>query len=98
VRAVATYLVAAHYLPLHRAAAVLTDLCAAPVSPGSVASWVQRGAAGLDPFWPDVAVLAAAAAVVGALGLLLPAGRVWPPAERAWNAMAATCTPGTAPV
>jgi len=44
----ATYLVAAHYLPLHRAAAVLTDLCAAPVSPGSVASWVQRGAAGLQ--------------------------------------------------
>jgi len=44
-----------------------------------------------------VAVLAAAAAVVGALGLL-PAGRVWPPAEQAWNALAATCTPGTAAV
>ena len=42
-------------------------------------------------------MLAAAAAVVGALGLL-PAGRVWPPAEQAWNALAATCTPGTAAV
>jgi transposase len=50
VRAVATYLVAGHHLPLGRAAAVMSDLLGAPVSPGSVAAWVQAAAGGLGPF------------------------------------------------
>jgi len=47
VRAAATYLVAAHHLPLGRAAAVLSDLCGASVSAGSVAGWTEQAAAGL---------------------------------------------------
>jgi transposase len=50
VRAVATYLVAEHHLPLDRAAAVLSDLLAAPVSPGSISAWVAAAGAALDPF------------------------------------------------
>ena len=50
VRAAATYLVAAHHLPLGRAAAVLSDLCGAPVSAGSVALWTTQAAAGLAGF------------------------------------------------
>lgn len=64
VRAVATYLVAAHHLPLGRAAAVMSDLLGAPVSPGSVAAWVQAGADGLGPFTDAVRQVLTGAPVV----------------------------------
>lgn len=63
VRAAATYLVAEHHLPLKRAAAVLSDLCAAPVAAGSVADWVERAAAGLGPFLDAVSTRLAASPV-----------------------------------
>ena len=50
VRAVGCYLVGAQHLPYARAAGVLADLLAAPVSTGSVATWVTTAAAGLDGF------------------------------------------------
>lgn len=40
VRAAAVYLVSAQHLPYERAAAVMSDLISAPVSAGSIASWV----------------------------------------------------------
>ena len=64
VRAVATYLVAAHHLPLGRAAAVMSDLLGAPVSPGSVAAWVAAGADGLGPFTDAVRDIITGAGVV----------------------------------
>lgn len=50
VRAAATYLVAAHHLPLGRTAVVLSDLCGAPVSAASVAGWTEQAADRLGPF------------------------------------------------
>jgi transposase len=64
VRAVATYLVAGHHLPLGRAAAVMSDLLGAPVSPGSVAAWVQAAADGLGPFTDAVRDVLTGAGVV----------------------------------
>lgn len=64
VRAVATYLVAAHHLPLGRAAAVMSDLLGAAVSPGSVAAWVQGAADGLGPFSDAVRDVLTGAGVV----------------------------------
>lgn len=64
VRAVATYLVAGHHLPLGRAAAVMSDLLGAPVSPGSVATWVQGAADGLTPFTDAVRQVLTGAPVV----------------------------------
>src|SRR5512142_2888690 len=63
VRAVATYLVAAHHLPLDRAAAVMSDLLAAPVSPGSINVWVAAAGERLAPFTDRVVDLLADAAV-----------------------------------
>ena len=63
VRAVATYLVAAHHLPLDRAAAVMSDLLAAPVSPGSISAWVAAAGERLAPFTDRVVDLLADAAV-----------------------------------
>lgn len=63
VRAVATYLVAAHHLPLDRAAAVMSDLLAAPVSPGSISAWVAAAGERLAPFTDRVVDLLAEAAV-----------------------------------
>ncbi len=63
VRAVASYLVGAQHLPYERAAAVLGDLLAAPVSPGSVAAWVSEAAAGLTGFTAAVRDELAAAEV-----------------------------------
>lgn len=64
VRAIATYLVAGHHLPVDRAAAVMSDLLAAPVSPGSISSWVAAAGNGLTPFTDRVVELLAEAAVV----------------------------------
>ena len=64
VRAVATYLVAGHHLPLARAAAVMSDLLGAPVSSGSVAAWVQTAADGLATFTNAVRDVITDAAVV----------------------------------
>ena len=43
VRAAASYLHAAHYLPDARCAMVLADLLGAPVSPGTIVAWQQGG-------------------------------------------------------
>lgn len=48
VRAAGTYLVAGHFLPLARGAQVLGDLLAAPVSQGSLATWVGSAGQGLE--------------------------------------------------
>ena len=64
VRAVATYLVAAHHLPVDRAAALMSDLLAAPVSPGSISAWVAAAGEGLASFTDRVVDLLADAAVV----------------------------------
>lgn len=79
VRAVATYLVAGHHLPLGRAAAVMSDLLGAPVSPGSVAAWVQDGAEGLGPFTDAVREVITGAPVVNfdETGLRVDGGLGW---------------------
>ncbi|WP_427019222.1 IS66 family transposase (plasmid) [Pseudarthrobacter sp. P1] len=50
VRGLATYLLAAQYLPLERTAVLLTELVGAPISQGSLARWYADAAAGLDGF------------------------------------------------
>src|SRR5680860_1454232 len=79
VRAVATYLVAAHHLPLARAAAVMSDLLGAPISPGSVAAWVQAGADALSPFTDAVRDVITGAPVVNfdETGLRVEGGLRW---------------------
>lgn len=64
VRSVAAYLVAGHHLPLGRAAGVLGDLLAAPVSPGSISRWLGVAADRLAPFLTTLRDQFAAAEVV----------------------------------
>lgn len=93
VRAVATYLVAAHHLPLARAAAVMSDLLGAPVSPGSVAAWVQAGADGLGAFTDAVRDVITNAAVVNfdETGLRVDGGLRWVHAASTSAATLYTC-------
>jgi hypothetical protein len=79
VRAVASYLVAGHHLPLDRAAAVLSDLLGAPVSPGSISAWVAAAGAALDPFLDRVRAGLAAADVAhfDETGLRVDARLAW---------------------
>ena len=63
VRGVATYLCGAQHLPVGRAAETLADLLGAAVSEGSVMSWNERAAAGLDLFTAAVRDELAAAPV-----------------------------------
>ena len=68
-RAVAVYLVLAQHLPYARAAQVMSDLVAAPISAGSIASWVAAGAHDLTTtgsFTDAVTAALADAAVVHA--------------------------------
>ena len=48
VRAAAVYLVTVQHLPYARAAQVISDLLSAPISPGSIATWVADAAAQLS--------------------------------------------------
>jgi transposase len=93
VRAVATYLVAGHHLPLGRAAAVMSDLLGAPVSPGSVAAWVQAGADGLGPFTDAVRQVITAAPVVNfdETGLRVGGGLGWVHSASTQDATLYTC-------
>ena len=70
VRAAAVYLVCAQHLPHARAAAVMSDLVGAAISPGSIASWVAAGAGDLvapGSFTDAVTAALASAPVVHAL-------------------------------
>lgn len=93
VRAVATYLVAGHYLPLARTAAVMSDLLGAPVSGGSVAAWVQAGADGLGPFTDAVRDVITGAPVVNfdETGLRVDGGLGWVHAASTPAATLYTC-------
>jgi transposase len=64
VRAAGVFLVGGHHLPLDRAAEVMSALVAAPVSPGSLAGWLARAAAGLGGFATAVRQALTAAEVV----------------------------------
>ena len=66
VRALGTYLLAAHHLPVARTAELLGELVHAPISEGSLAAWYADAAAGLDLFCDAVKSGLAGAAVVGA--------------------------------
>ena len=69
VRAAAVYLVAAQHLPYARAAGVMSDLVAAPISAGSIAAWASAAAADLavpGSFTDSVTEALAGAAVVHA--------------------------------
>jgi transposase len=48
-RALAVYLVEQHLLPYERACEVLADVCGAPLSEGTLATWIQQGAEALAP-------------------------------------------------
>jgi len=93
VRAVATYLVAGHHLPLERAAGVLGDLLAAPVSPGSVASWVGAAGEGLAPFTAAVRRILTAAEVVNfdETGLRVDGALAWVHSASTPSATLYTC-------
>ena len=64
VRAAAVYLVCAQHLPYARAAQVMSDLLGAPISPGSITSWVADAGAALGA--PGSFVAAVTAALAGA--------------------------------
>jgi len=66
VRGLATYLLAAQYLPLARTADLLTELLGAPISQGSLARWYTDAAGGLGQFCDTVVAGLAAAEVLGA--------------------------------
>lgn len=93
VRAVATYLVAGHHVPLERAAAVMSDLLGAPVSAGSVAAWVQAGADALSPFTEAVRDVITGAPVVNfdETGLRVAGGLGWVHAASTPTATLYTC-------
>jgi transposase len=48
--AIAVYLVLGQHLPVERTAGLLAELFGTPMSVGTVAAWMSRAAAGLDPF------------------------------------------------
>jgi len=54
VRALGIYLIAFQHLPYARAAQLLSDWLAAPVSTGTLAAFIARGAEDLKPFLDDV--------------------------------------------
>lgn len=66
VKARLVYLRAAQYLPFGRAAATMADLCALPVSTGTIATAIAEAVTRLDPFLDRVRALLRAAAVLGA--------------------------------
>jgi transposase len=65
-RGLATYLLAAQYLPLARCAELLAELLGAPVSEGTLAAWYAAAAAGLAEFDAALADRLAHADVLGA--------------------------------
>ena len=48
-RALAVYLVEQHLLPYERTCELLADVCGAPLSEGTLATWLQQGAEALEP-------------------------------------------------
>lgn len=66
VRALGSYLLAAHYLPSARAAQLLSDVLDLPVAEGSLVAWYLAAAERLDPFVEQVKAGLAGSDVVGA--------------------------------
>lgn len=84
VRALATYLLPAQYLPLARTAELLSEVLGAPVSEGSLAGWQAAAAAGLAGVDALLRDALAAAPVLGAdeTGIRVDGTLMWVHAAR----------------
>jgi transposase len=79
VRATAVYLMVGQHLPVARAAAVLSQVCGAPVSTGWLAGLSSEAAAGLGPFLAELRAQLAAEDVLHAdeTGSRISGARYW---------------------